>query len=151
MADKILKIFRDKSSLLCHQSTRAFSVAARALWQADVQELRRDLAAWLVKWGTIYRRLCDWVETNIEETFLFYRLPREHYKHMKSTSMLERLNEEIKQLTHVVRIFPNEASCLRLIRPLAVEIHENWISATRYLNMDLFEEHKRELLQVSAA
>lgn len=117
----------------------------------DVQESRRDLAAWLAKWGKKYPKLCDWVETNIEETFSFYRLPREHHKHMKSTNMLERLNEEIKRRTHVVRIFPNEASCLRLIRALAVEIHENWIEATRYLNMDFLEEHKRELLRVSAA
>lgn len=117
----------------------------------DVQESRRDLAAWLAKWSKKYPKLCDWVETNIEETFSFYRLPREHHKHMKSTNMLERLNEEIKRRTHVVRIFPNEASCLRLIRALAVEIHENWIEAIRYLNMDFLEEHKRELLRVSAA
>jgi hypothetical protein len=42
--------------------------------------------------------------------------------------------------THVVRIFPNEASCLRLVHALAVEMHENWIEATRYLNMDLLSE-----------
>jgi putative transposase len=117
----------------------------------DIQESRRDLAAWLAKWGHKYPKLCDWVEASIEETFSFYRLPREHHKHMKSTNMLERLNEEIKRRTHVVRIFPNEASCLRLIRALAVEIHENWIEATRYLNMDLLEEHKRELLRKPAA
>jgi putative transposase len=115
----------------------------------DIQESRRDLAAWLAKWGTKYPKLCDWVEANIEETFSFYRLPREHHKHMKSTNMLERLNEEIKRRTHVVRIFPNEASCLRLIRALAVEIHENWIEATRYLNMDVLEEHKKELLRIA--
>lgn len=115
----------------------------------DIQESRRDLAAWLAKWGAKYPKLCDWVEANIEETFSFYRLPREHHKHMKSTNILERLNEEIKRRTHVVRIFPNEASCLRLIRALAVEIHENWIEATRYLNMDLLEEHKRELLRIA--
>ena len=57
--------------------------------------------------------------------------------------MLERVNEEIKRRTHGIRIFPNEASCLRLIRALAVEIHEDWIEATRYLNMDILEEHKK--------
>jgi hypothetical protein len=41
--------------------------------------------------------------------------------------MLERLNQEIKPRTHVIRIFPNEESALRLIRALEVEIHEHWI------------------------
>jgi putative transposase len=82
-------------------------------WMYDrrnIEEARRDLAAWLQKWGQRYQKLCDWVEANIEQTFSFYRLPQLHHKHMKSTNMLERLNEELKRRTHVVRIFPNEAS-----------------------------------------
>jgi transposase-like protein len=43
---------------------------------------------------------------------------------MKSTNMLERLNQELKRRTQVVRTFPNTESCLRLVRALAVEIHE---------------------------
>ena len=66
---------------------------------------------------------------------------------MKSTNMLERLNEEIRRRTRVVRIFPNSESCLRLVRALAIETHENWIEGTRYLNMDLFYEHKKEQLR----
>ena len=111
----------------------------------NLDEAHRDLAAWLKKWQGKYPKLCDWVEANIEETLTFYRLPRQHHKHMKSTNMLERLNEEIKRRTHVVRIFPHEASCLRLIRALAVEIHEDWIEATRYLNMHMLKEHKKQL------
>jgi putative transposase len=76
-------------------------------------------------------KLCAWVEENIEETFTFYRLPREHHKHLKSTNMLERINEELKRRTHFLRIFPNQESALRLIRALAVEIHEGWIEAHR--------------------
>lgn len=56
--------------------------------------------------------------------------------------VLERLNEGIQRRTLVVRIFPNEASCLRLIRALAVEMHENWIEATRYLGMEDLRQHK---------
>ena len=51
--------------------------------------------------------LTGWVEDNIDETLTFYRLPRQHHKHLKSTNMLERLNEEIRRRTQVVRIFPN--------------------------------------------
>ena len=113
----------------------------------DLEEARGDLAAWLNKWQGECPKLCNWVEDNIEETFAFYRLPRAHHKHMKSTNMLERLNQEIKRRTHIVRIFPNDASCLRLVRALAVEIHEGWIEGTRYLNMELLREHKKELLK----
>jgi len=113
----------------------------------DIEQAREDLGKWLNKWQGKYAKLCDWVEANIEETFTFYRLPAEHHKHMKSTNMLERINEEIKRRTLVVRIFPNAASCLRLVRALAAEIHEEWIEGTRYLNMDLLEEHKREQLR----
>lgn len=110
----------------------------------NLEEARRDLTAWLAKWGTRYSKLCAWVEENIEETLTFYRLPGQHHKHVKSTNLLERLNEEFKRRTLVVRIFPNGASCLRLIRALAVEMHENWIEATRYLNMDLLREQQKE-------
>ena len=41
--------------------------------------------------------------------------------------MLERLNEEIRRRTRVVRVFPNAKACLLLVRALAVEIHENWL------------------------
>ena len=116
----------------------------------SIEEARQDLAAWLKKWSSRYPKLCDWVEGNIEETLTFYRLPRQHHKNLKSTNLLERLNEEIKRRTLVVRIFPNLAACLRLVRALAVEMHENWIEATRYLNMEYLKEHKKELMRRAA-
>ena len=111
----------------------------------NVEEARRDLAAWLAKWTKRYPKLCVWVEENIEETLSFYRLPRQHHKNLKSTNMLERIMEEIKRRTLVVRIFPNAAGCLRLVRALAVEMHENWIEAIRYLNMEPLLEQNKDL------
>jgi len=117
----------------------------------DLGEVRRDLAQWIAKWQAKYPKLVGWVEESVEETLTFYRLPLAHHKHMKSTNMLERLNQEIKRRTHVVRIFPNEESCLRLVRALAIEAHEAWLEDTRYLNMDHLREHKKESLRALAA
>ena len=64
--------------------------------------------------------------------------------------MPARLDEEIRRRTHVVRIFPNAESCLRLVRALAVENHENWMEANRYLNMDDLREHKKLKLRKAA-
>jgi len=116
----------------------------------ELVEVRRDIAAWLAKWQAKHEKLCDWVEENIEETLTYYRLPLAHHKHMKSTNMLERFNQELKWRTHVVRIFPNAESCLRLVRALAVETHENWLEGTRYLNMQHLTEHKKEALRQAA-
>ena len=116
----------------------------------DLAEAQKDLAQWLERWGQKYPKLCEWVEENIGETLTFYQLPLQHHKHLKSTNMLERFNEEIKRRTRVVRIFPNEASCLRLIRALAAETHEDWLEASRYLNMELLKEHKKLRLSLAA-
>ncbi len=117
----------------------------------DLTEARKDLAQWLERWQKKYPKLCAWVEESIGETLNYYRLPLQHHKHMKSTNMLERFNEEIKRRTHVVRIFPNSASCLPLVRALAVETHESWLEASRYLNMDLLKEHKKLAFAVMSA
>ena len=117
----------------------------------DIEEVRRDIAQWVTKWQGKYPKLVTWVEENVEETLTYYRLPRAHHKHMKSTNMLERLNQELKRRTLVVRIFPNTASCLRLSRALAIETHEGWLEAIRYLNMEHLKEHKKETLRALAA
>lgn len=116
----------------------------------DVNEARQDLVAWVKRWSAKYPKLCTWAEENIETTWTFYRLPREHHKHMKSTNMLERLNQELKRRTHVIRIFPNEASCLRLIRALASERDDEWLDGACYLNMETLREQSKAQLPLAA-
>jgi len=116
----------------------------------NLKEAQADLAAWLKRWQTRYAKLTDWAEDAIGETLTFYMLPRQHHKHLKSTNMLERLNEEIKRRTRVVRIFPNPASCLRLIRALCAETHEAWLEDNRYINMELLKEHKKAAMKIAA-
>jgi putative transposase len=111
----------------------------------NVEEARRDLKQWLEKWAGKYPKLCAWVETNIEETWTFYWLPLAHHKHLKSTNLLERFNQEIKRRTLVVRIFPDEASCLRLVRAVAAEQHEEWMEGSRYLKAELLREQTRPM------
>src|SRR5262245_66172101 len=96
--------------------------------------------SWIEKWQGRYSKLVAWVEENIEETLTYYRLPLAHHRNMKSTNMLERFNEEIKRRTRVVRIFPNEASCLQLVRALAVQQHERWQEEHRYRHIALLSD-----------
>ena len=45
------------------------------------------------------------------------------------------LHEEIRRRERVIRIFPNEASALRLIGALLAEHHEAWSPSKRYCAM----------------
>jgi len=70
-----------------------------------------------------------------EEIFSVYQLPKAHWKRMRTTNMLERFNQEVKRRTRVVRIFPNESSCIRLVSALAMETAEEWIQR-KYLTLE---------------
>lgn len=50
---------------------------------------------------------------------------------------LERLNREIRRRTRVVTLFPNVASCERLITAVLQEFHEDWIGGNQYLDISL--------------
>jgi putative transposase len=116
----------------------------------DVGEARLHLQRWLAKWAGKYGKLCDWVEGNIEETWTYYRQPVAHHKHVKSTNVLERLNQELKRRTLVVRIFPNETSCLRLLRALACEQDEEWLDGAVYVDLRPLREAEKPPLVLAA-
>ena len=63
---------------------------------------------------------------------------------MRSTNMLEHLNEEIKRRTKVVRILPDARSCLRLVRALCAETRESWMEdGVCCPDMNLLQEQRR--------
>ena len=78
-----------------------------------------------------------WIEANVEEGLTFMNFPKKHWKKIRTTNPLERQNREIKRRTKVVTIFPNVASCERLLTALLLEVHEDWISGKSYINMNL--------------
>ena len=95
-------------------ASRAVLIALGVDWDGR----RQVLAVELANRESRYPKLTAWVEDTIEETFAFWSLPLQHHKHLKSTNMLERVNQEIKRRTHIVRVFPNAPSCLRLVKAL---------------------------------
>ena len=120
----------------------------KRLWGHEtVEEARQALSVWVDRWGEEkgVGRLVDWVEHHVEETLTVYRLPWAHRHRMKSTNMLERYNEEIRRRTRVIRIFPNQASCLGLILSIATETHERWLTGQRYLFGRIGVVHTAEL------
>jgi transposase-like protein len=82
----------------------------------------------------------DWLENEGPETLSALDYPESHRRHIRSTNGLERLNEEIRRRTRVIRIFPNRASCLRMVSALCQEQDEEWVTGRRYLDMALLSK-----------
>ncbi|HSK82559.1 MAG TPA: transposase [Rubrobacter sp.] len=89
-------------------------------------------------------KVAEHLEEHIEECLTcLLAFPESHRRRIRTTNSLERLNQEIKRRTRVVRIFPNRESCLRLVSALAVEVSEEWVTGRRYLDMEELREHRR--------
>jgi transposase-like protein len=93
-------------------------------------------------------KVAAFLEDQGEETLAVYELPSEHRRRMRSTNLLERLNQEIKRRTRVIRIFPNEDACLRLISALAMETNLEWMERV-YLKMDETTVSEEERVEVA--
>jgi transposase-like protein len=79
-------------------------------------------------------RLATWLEHNIPEGLTVFALPEAHRRLLRTTNGLERLNQEIRRRTRVVRVFPNENACLRLISAILMEISDEWETGKVYLS-----------------
>jgi transposase-like protein len=79
--------------------------------------------------------LADWMETAIPEGLTVFDFPETHRRRIRTSNMLERVSQEIKRRTRVVRIFPNQTSCLRLVSAILMEIDEDWETGRIYLNI----------------
>jgi putative transposase len=98
--------------------------AAKAALAAAIAELEKKAP-----------KVARLLEESGEEILSVYALPEAHRKRMRTTNMLERQNQELKRRTRVVRVFPHEQSCLRLIAALLMETNQEWMGRI-YLRME---------------
>ncbi len=96
-------------------------------------------------------KVAEHIEEHVEECLTCLAFPESHRRRIRTTNGQERLNQEIKRRTRVVRIFPNREACLRLVTALCVEQSEEWVTGRRYLDMRDLEEKRREEEREEAA
>jgi len=95
------------------------------------------LKFYVAKYEKTAPKLSQWMEENLPEGLTVFALPDNHRKRMRTTNMLECVHEEINRRTRVAGLFPNEASLLRLVSAVLMELSEEWETGKRYLNMDV--------------
>lgn len=102
----------------------------------DRAEAERLLKFVIDKHRTSAPKLAEWMEQCVPEGLTVFALPTQHRRRLRTNNAVERLNEEIARRTRVARIFPNEASLLRLASAILAEVDEEWQTEKRYLNME---------------
>ena len=98
---------------------------AERLLQIAVKKYEKEMPA-----------LTAWMEENLREGFTFFSFPENHWRKLRTSNVLERVNREIRRRTKVVGIFPNTAACERLIASILIEISEEWQTGPIYLNVN---------------
>ena len=123
---------QDHVSLKANKDTVAQDIRDMNL-ASSAQAAHDRLIQFLNDWRSSEPKLTAWAEDNLPQGFTVFEQPKAHRKHLRTTNPIERLNQELKRRSRVIRIFPNEASCLRLISALLLEIHEVWLDGRRVL------------------
>ncbi|MCB0026615.1 MAG: IS256 family transposase [Anaerolineales bacterium] len=119
------------------QALRA-EVAAdiRAIFNSpDRSDAQDHLQRLLDKYAKTAPALVDWAEQNLAEGLTVFAFPEAHRRRLRTTNMVERLHKEVKRRTNVATLFPNEASCLRLVSSVLMETSQEWVTGKVYLRL----------------
>lgn len=118
------------------EQRREVAVDLRSVFNAsDRREADERLARLVTKYQQTAPKLAAWLEANVPEGLTVLSLPEEHRRRLRTTNGLERLNKEIKRRTRVATLFPNEASLLRLVSAVLMEISEDWETGKTYVTV----------------
>jgi transposase-like protein len=114
----------------------AVAADIRAIFNApDRQAAEALLTKTVLKYAKSASRLATWLEDNIPQGLTVFALPASQQRRLRTTNGLERLNREIRRRTRVAALFPNEASCLRLVTAIVMETSEEWLTDHTYIRL----------------
>jgi transposase-like protein len=109
----------------------------RAIFNApNLHEAEALLAKMVRKYEKRASLLANWMETNIPEGLTVFAFPAAHRRRIRTANGLERLNREVRRRSRVSVLFPNEASCLRLVTAILMEISDEWETNRTYLRLN---------------
>ncbi|MCS3924966.1 IS256 family transposase [Methanosalsum natronophilum] len=83
------------------------------------------------------RKAADTIERFKDSLNNYQAFPEEHWKRIRTTNIMERINKELKRRSKVVGAFPNQEALMRLGVSILIDMNEEWLTGNRYLNMDL--------------
>ena len=116
---------------------REVAADIRAVFHAPGREQAEVYLKQIVtKYASSASDLANWLEVSILEGLTVFDFPPDHWRRIRTSNVLERVSQEIKRRTRVIRLFPNVASCLRLVSAVLMERSEDWETGRVYLNIN---------------
>ena len=116
---------------------REVAQAIRGVFNAlNREEAERQLDLLIKTYQDTAPKLTAWAAEAIPEALTVFAFPEAHRRRIRTSNMVERLNKELKRRTRVATLFPNDASCLRLVSAVAMEISDEWETGRVYLTME---------------
>jgi transposase-like protein len=94
------------------------------------------LARTILKYEKNASRLSNWMASNLPEGLMVFSFPGGFQRLLRTTNGVERLHREVRRRARVVSIFPNKASCLRLVSAVLSEISEEWLTGRTYITFE---------------
>jgi len=129
-------VTRNLLALVSQRRRRELADDLRAIFAASTRSQAMATAHDAAdRWRATHPALASRLEEDLEEALTCLSFPAEHRRRIRTTNGVERLNQELKRRTRVVRIFPNRASLLRLVTALVIDQSDEWVSGRRYLDM----------------
>jgi transposase-like protein len=118
----------------------------REIFNSPTPEVAKEMKRLAIeKYQKRAPEFAKWLEANIDEGLTVFQFPKEHWKKIRTSNGIERVNKEIKRRTRVAVLFPNKESALRLVTGVIIEIHEEWVTGKQYLDMTpLLNQEKNE-------
>ena len=113
------------------------TAALRTAFDQDTLAESKDHWAKLIEaFQPRYTKLAELMLRAEDDVLSYKAFPKAHWRQIRSTNPLERLNKEIKRPTNVVCIFPNEQAIRRLVGALMLEQNDEWAVSRRYMTLE---------------
>lgn len=101
---ELLKIFDEIDAPSCREAKEAF-----------IKKYEEDKKL---------HQLIETLEDGFEDSIQYKAEPLKRHKHIRSTNCLERVNQSIKNRSHSIKIFPNDASAYRVAGSILMDYEE---------------------------
>ena len=120
------------------KDSKSFREQAKAIFRLtciDAARVAKNLLVEAYEEQPKYAKACRILDEGFEDAFQ-YSVNGIAHPRLRSTNLLERLNEEIRRREKVIRIFPNVNSATRLIGAILIEQQDKWLESSKaYIKM----------------